>query len=54
MATQVQAPDWLSLAEQASTEMDSKKLATLIAQLCQVLDSTNAEKSKDLGRVVLN
>ena len=54
MATQVQTTDWLSLAEQASTEMDSKRLASLIAQLCNVLDSAHAEKREQLYRVVLN
>ena len=53
MAPQLQTTDWLSLAEQA-TEMDHKKLASLIAQLCHVLDSANAEERKQLGRVVLN
>ena len=54
MAPQLQTTDWLSLAEQASTEMDSKKLASLIAQLCNVLDSAHAEKREQLYRVVLN
>jgi len=53
VAPQLQTTDWLSLAEQA-TEMDHKKLASLIAQLCHVLDSANAEERKQLGRVVLN
>jgi len=54
VAPQLQTTDWLSLAEQASTEMDHKKLASLTAQLCHVLDSANAEERKQLGRVVLN
>ena len=38
MAPQIQTTDWRSIAEQASTEMDSGKLATLVAELCRVLD----------------
>ena len=38
MAPQIQTTDWRSIAEQASTEMDSGKLAILVAELCRVLD----------------
>jgi hypothetical protein len=31
-------PKWYSIAEQASTEMDSAKLTSLVEQLCTALD----------------
>ena len=30
--------DWISIAEQASVEMDSAKLAILVERLCSALD----------------
>jgi hypothetical protein len=33
-----QNQDWRSIAKQASTEMDSAKLTTLVAELCRSLD----------------
>jgi hypothetical protein len=38
MAPQITDQKWYSIAEQASTEMDSAKLAILVAQLCEALD----------------
>jgi hypothetical protein len=38
MAPQSIDQEWFSLAEQASTEMDSAKLTILVAQLCSALD----------------
>jgi hypothetical protein len=34
--------DWISIAEQASKEMNPRKLMTLVKQLCSALD--NSEK----------
>lgn len=33
--------DWRLIAEQASTEMDPKKLTLLVAHLCRALDGEN-------------
>jgi hypothetical protein len=38
--------DWLHIAEQASEEMDSAKLMTLVSKLCQALDGERQEKSR--------
>jgi len=38
MAPQITDPKWYSIAEQASTEMDSEKLTILVEQLCTALD----------------
>ena len=38
MAPQITDPKWYSIAEQASTEMDSAKLAILVDHLCTMLD----------------
>ena len=38
MAPQVTDQKWYSIAEQASTEMDSAKLTILVDQLCTALD----------------
>jgi hypothetical protein len=38
MAPQTTDPEWYSIAEQASREMDSAKLTILVAQLCSALD----------------
>jgi|CZKR01.1.fsa_nt_gi hypothetical protein len=38
MAPNLTNQDWRSLAEQASTEMDSAKLTSLVAELCRSLD----------------
>jgi hypothetical protein len=35
---------WLHLAEQASEEMDSAKLMTLISKLCQAIDGERQRK----------
>lgn len=46
--------DWRSLAEQTSNEMNSAKLATLVAELCRALDSEHIERyrSQRFGRVI--
>jgi hypothetical protein len=36
--------NWLHIAEQASEEMDSAKLMTLLSALCQALDGEPQEK----------
>ena len=46
MAAQL-AKDWRSLAEETSKEMNSVKLATLVAELCRALD----REHKKLGAV---
>lgn len=38
--------NWLHIAEQASQEMDSAKLMTLISKLCQAMDGEHEEKSR--------
>ena len=38
MAPNITDPKWYSIAEQASTEMDSAKLTILVEQLCTALD----------------
>lgn len=38
MAPPLEATEWRSLAEQASTEMDSAKLMILVEKLCCALD----------------
>jgi hypothetical protein len=38
MAPNLTNQDWRSIAKQASTEMDSAKLTTLVAELCRSLD----------------
>jgi hypothetical protein len=38
MAPDPNDQEWYRIAEQASTEMDSAKLATLVSQLCASLD----------------
>jgi hypothetical protein len=38
MAPQITDQKWYSIAEQASTEMDSAKLTILVDQLCSALD----------------
>ena len=44
-------PDWRHLAEQASVEMDSKKLSVLVEELNRVLDQEEAWRSqkRDVG-----
>lgn len=44
MTPHLAEPDWRSLAEQASNEMDPVKLSILVSQLCRVLDDRD-EKS---------
>ena len=36
--------NWLSIAEQASREMDPVKLTTLVAKLCRALDREHTQK----------
>jgi len=38
--------NWLHLAKQASEEMDSAKLMTLVSELCQAIDGEHQEKSR--------
>jgi hypothetical protein len=38
--------DWRSIAEQASTETDQAKLATLVAKLCLALDLEREQGSQ--------
>jgi hypothetical protein len=38
MAPQSTNPEWYSIAEQASKELDPAKLTILVAQLCSALD----------------
>ena len=38
--------NWLHIAEQASEEMDSAKLMTLVSKLCQALDG---ERQGNIG-----
>jgi hypothetical protein len=38
--------DWLHIAEQASEEVDSAKLMTLVSKLCQASDGERQEKSR--------
>jgi hypothetical protein len=38
MAQNLTNQDWRSLAEQASTELDSAKLTSLVTKLCSSLD----------------
>jgi hypothetical protein len=38
MASKIKDPEWYSIAEQASREMDSVKLMFLVEQLCSALD----------------
>jgi len=44
MAPHLEDEDWRSLAEQVTKEMDSAKLPTLIAKLCQALDGERKQK----------
>jgi hypothetical protein len=37
--------DWMSIAEQASKEMDSAKLISLVQQLCSALDAQDRKKA---------
>jgi hypothetical protein len=37
-------PSWHYLAEQASTEMDPKKLSDLISELCSAIDRERKQK----------
>ena len=39
---------WQSLAEQASIEMDGKKLAVLVERLCAALDASRAPRIPQL------
>jgi hypothetical protein len=40
MAPQTTDPEWYSIAELASKEMDPAKLTILVAQLCSALDES--------------
>ena len=42
--------DWLSIAEQASKEMDAAKLAILISMLCRALDERKEKSQMPLSR----
>lgn len=41
MTTHSENEDWVSIAEQASNEMNPAKLMTLVQQLCSALDNRN-------------
>ena len=43
-------PIWIELAEQASKETDSRKLNTLIEQLCLALDKKSEPKISAANR----
>jgi hypothetical protein len=45
MSPKISETNWRSVAEQASTEMDPGKLATLTNELFRLLDVDAAEKS---------
>jgi hypothetical protein len=38
--------NWQHIAKQASEEMDSAKLMTLVSKLCQAIDGEREEKSR--------
>ena len=42
MAPNSASPDWRTIAEQATNEMDPKNLTTLISQLCAAIDQREA------------
>ncbi len=45
MAPKLTDPEWYSIAEQASKEMDSAKLTILVAQLCSALDAKRGDSA---------
>jgi len=45
MATDSGKKDWQSIAEEASKEMDSAKLMSLVQQLCSALDAQDRKKA---------
>jgi hypothetical protein len=44
MTTRSENEDWMSIAEQASKEMNPAKLMTLVEQLCGALDKRNKRR----------
>lgn len=40
--------NWLTLAEEASTELDSARLGHLVAELCRALDATHETKIRSV------
>ena len=40
--------NWLTLAEEASTEMDSARLRNLVAELCRALDAKHEMKIRSV------
>lgn len=40
--------NWVSIAEQASLEMDPAKLASLVEQLCRALDDRGAPANDEM------
>jgi hypothetical protein len=42
--------NWRSIAEKASTEMDGRKLARLIDELCRAIDEEHKDRSHQSGK----
>ena len=51
MALYLRNDDWRIIAEQASTEMDPKKLTVLIAHLCRALDGEDDMSPKQRQQI---
>ena len=47
MTTSREDNNWVSIAEQLSTEMDEAKLAILVKQLCCALDARHGPPTQD-------
>jgi len=47
MITSREDSNWVSIAEQVSTEMDEAKLAILVKQLCCALDARQGAPTQD-------
>ena len=47
MITSREDSNWVSIAEQLSTEMDEAKLAILVKQLCSALDARHGAPTQD-------
>jgi hypothetical protein len=47
MITSREDNNWVSIAEQLSTEMDEAKLAILVKQLCSALDARQGSPTQD-------
>jgi hypothetical protein len=51
MTSNIGAPEWLPLAEQASKETDTRKLSAFVEQLCEALDKEVKPKGNSAARV---